>query len=68
MIMSNMYFVWTNGLRGPTAELWDGIPINGNGKPVVTPIYQVKLTEGEKTMSLDYLAMKYERFKYEQRR
>ena len=53
-----MYFVWINGLRGPSPQLWTTDQVNGEGKskPV---LFKIKLSEGEKSLTLDYLAMKY---------
>ena len=53
-----MYFVWINGLRGPVPQIWASDQVSGEGKskPV---LFKIKLTEGEKSLTLDYLAMKY---------
>ncbi len=53
-----MYFVWINGLRGPSPQIWNSDQVDGAGKskPV---LFKIKLSEGERTQSLDYLAMKY---------
>jgi hypothetical protein len=53
------YFVWVEGLRGPTPQLWEHEPVDGNGKPIKTTLSKRQLVGAEQTLSLDYLAMKY---------
>lgn len=57
------YFVWITGLKGPEPQIWADEPIDGNGKPIKSAIFKIKLSEEEQYKSLDYLAMKYERNK-----
>lgn len=40
--MTDKYFVWVLGLRGPEAQIWDGNPIMRDGKPIIA-LKSVKL-------------------------
>lgn len=39
----NKYFVWIQGLRGPTAQLWDEKDKTWEGKPIKTLANPIKL-------------------------
>lgn len=53
------YFVWLSGMRGPEAQLWPEKPMNGNGKPTLTPLFEHELTSEESALSLDDLILKF---------
>lgn len=59
--MSNKYFVWVNGLRGPEAQTWDDKQKYKDGKLVVMLTPPIALLEND-NRTLDELK---EAFSYE---
>ena len=53
-----MYFVWLKSLRGVEPQLWADDFISN--ELIKNSVFKRKLSEAEQTLSLDYLAMKYE--------
>ena len=58
-----MYFAWITGLRGPEAQLWADEPVDGNGKPTKDVLFKKLLSKAEQSLSLEYLAMKFNKDK-----
>jgi hypothetical protein len=58
-----MYFVWINGLRGPTPQLWASEPVDGNGKPSKSVLFKQKLSKEEEILSFEKLILKFNKDK-----
>ncbi len=56
-----MYFVWLKGLHGSESQLWADDFIDN--QLIKKAVFKKKLSEAEQTLSLDDLAMKYEKDK-----
>lgn len=57
--MSDKYFVFINGLRGPEGQILNELPTDGNGKFSQQTLFQAKLTPDEEKLSLDELILKF---------
>ena len=58
-----MFFVWMQGLRGPEPQIWAEEPVDGNGKSIKSALFKRKLSSDEEILSLNELAVKYEKDK-----
>lgn len=56
-----MFFVWMQGLRGLEPQIWAEEPVDGNGKLIKSTLFKKKLSSDEETLSLNELAVKYEK-------
>lgn len=56
--MTERYFVWISGLRGPEAQIWDEEKKQRDGKKIVTLLTPIKL-HAKDDRPLDQLAKDY---------
>lgn len=47
--MTDKYFVWIEGTR-PFPQIWYGEPVDGNGKPVKSVLFKIKLEDSSLTL------------------
>ena len=53
------FFVWFSVSGRAEPQIWHDLPTDGNGKPRVDTLFQVKLSAEDEQLSLDELALKF---------